>query len=55
MAASVDRVARLASCTPPPAPRACVNDFPYDDTPAAAHHAHIAFVSATFLIKRKAK
>ena len=55
MAASVDRVARLALCAPPSAPRACVNDFPYDDTPTAARHAHIAFVSATFLIKRKAK
>jgi hypothetical protein len=52
MAASVDRAATLVSRTPPPAPRACVNDFPSDDAPAAAYHAGIACVSATLFKKR---
>jgi hypothetical protein len=55
MAASVDRVARLVSRTPLPAPRACVNDFPSDDALAAAHRAYITRVSANFLRNRRTK
>jgi hypothetical protein len=53
MAASVDRAARLLSRTPKPAPRTCANDLPSDEAPTAAHHAFIAYISATFLRKNK--